>query len=246
MPTDALGIDIGGTGIKGALVDIRHGELTSDRYRVPTPSPATPGEIARVLGEILEHFSHRAAVGIAYPGSVRHGVASSAAHVDHSFLGLDLPSFFSAELGVEARVLNDADAAGLAEMRFGAGRDERGTVLLLTFGTGIGSALFVDGTLVPNTELGHLEFHGRDVEDYAAARARTREGLGYPEWAARVNDYLAHLEMLFSPDLFILGGGVSKEWDRFGHLLSSAVPIRPAKLLNNAGIVGAAIFASRT
>lgn len=244
MPTEALGIDIGGTGVKGALVDVRRGELTGDRYRVPTPSPATPGEIARVLGEIIEHFSVRTAVGIAYPGSVRHGIASLAAHVDRSFLGLDLPRYFSEELGVEVRVLNDADAAGLAEIRFGAGRDERGTVLLLTFGTGIGSALFVDGTLVPNTELGHLEFHGREAEEYTAASVRSREGLGYPEWADRVDEYLAHLEMLFSPDLFIVGGGVSKEWDRFGHLLSSAVPIRPARLRNNAGIVGAAIFAS--
>lgn len=241
---ETLGIDIGGTGIKGAMVDVESGEIVSDRYRVLTPTPPTPREIARVLGEIVGHFSHHSVVGIAYPGSVRHGIASLAAHVDRSFLGLDLPSYFSAELGVEAVVLNDADAAGLAEMRFGAGRSVSGTVMLLTFGTGIGSAMFVDGKMVPNTELGHLEFRGREAEEYAAASARTREGLDYPEWSERVNEYLAHLEMLFSPDLFIVGGGVSKKWDRFGHLLSSAVPIRPARLRNNAGIVGAAVFAS--
>lgn len=243
MATAVLGIDIGGTGIKGALVDPERGELVGDRYRVDTPSPATPEAVTAVVSEIFEHFSQHAVTGVAYPGSVRHGIASSAAHVDRSFLGVDLGELFSTKLGVEVMVLNDADAAGLAEMRFGAGRDEMGTVLLLTFGTGIGSALFVDGTLVPNTELGHLEFHGRGAEEYAAARARTREGLGYPEWANRVNEYLAHVEMLFSPDMFILGGGVSKKWDRYGHLLSSAVAIRPARLRNNAGIVGAAVFA---
>ena len=246
MKSGVLGIDIGGSGIKGGLVDINAGALVSDRYRVKTPSPATPRAVATAVSAIVSHFEYSGPVGVAFPGTIRNGIARLAANVDPSFLGVDVDALFSRAAGAVVRVINDADAAGVAEMRFGMGRGHDGTVLLLTFGSGIGSALFRDGILVPNTELGHLEFRGQDAEIDASARARKRDQLSYSKWCLKVNAYLAHVEMLFSPDLIIFGGGISKKWDKFGYLLLGTAPIRPARLENNAGIVGAALSAART
>lgn len=245
MEGAALGIDIGGSGIKGAVVDVTSGGLLGDRVRMATPSPATPAAVTDAVAEIVTRVGFAGPTGVAFPGSVRAGVARLAAHVDSSFLGVDLVDLFSrATAAGAAHVMNDADAAGVAEMRLGAGRGERGTVLLLTFGTGIGSALFLDGVLVPNTEFGHLEFKGKAAEADASAAARTRDGLGFADWSLRVNAYLSHLEMLLSPDLVIVGGGISRKWDEFGSRLVAGVPIRPAHFRNDAGIVGAALLAA--
>ncbi len=244
MESGVLGIDIGGSGIKGGLVDVDTGEMVSERYRVKTPSPATPAAVATSVSEIVSHFEYSGPVGVAFPGTIRNGIARLAANVDPSFLGVDLDELFSKATGAGVRATNDADAAGTAEMCFGAGKRANGTVLLLTFGTGIGSALFRDGVLVPNTEFGHLEFRGDDAERFASAKARKRDDLSYAKWCLRVNAYLAHVEMLLSPDLIIFGGGISRKWDRFGYLLLATAPIRPAHLQNNAGIVGAALSAT--
>ncbi|MEU4574738.1 polyphosphate--glucose phosphotransferase [Nonomuraea sp. ATR24] len=235
---DVLGIDIGGSGIKGAPVDLETGELTRERLRVPTPRPAVPGAVAAEVGRIVEHFAWTGPVGVAVPGVVHGGVMRDAVNLHESWAGAD-----AAELFGGAAVVNDADAAGLAEMTYGKGRGERGTVLMLTFGTGIGSALFVDGVLVPNTELGHLELHGHDAEHRASDRAREEHDLGWREWAGRVQDYLEHVVMLLSPSLIIIGGGVSKKADKFLPYVQVGVPVIPAALRNEAGIVGAAATA---
>ena len=241
-----LGIDIGGSGIKGNLVDTETGETTAERNKIATPRPSTPDAVAGVVAEIVSHFDHTGPVGCTFPAIVRHGVALSAANVDDSWIGTDVDSLFTARTGLPVTVLNDADAAGVAEMAHGRGRGRPGVVLLLTFGTGIGSALFVDGTLVPNTELGHLQFEGHEsVETWAAASARDREGIGWKEWAARVEAYLRHLERLFSPDLFILGGGVRRRWEKWGPRIEIDTELVPAGLQNEAGIVGAAMTAAR-
>jgi len=236
-----LGIDIGGSGIKGAPVDVVAGALAEERVRVETPRPATPEAVLPALAEVANTWKGSGSVGVTFPGVVRHGVIGSAANLDPGWLGLDAATAFTAELGRPVTVLNDADAAGVAEMAFGAGRNVRGVVLLLTFGTGIGSALFLDGRLVPNTELGHLELGGADAELHAADRIRDELGLSWPDWAARVQDYIAHVERLLTPDLIILGGGVSKKADRFLPYVKVATPVVPAVLQNNAGIVGAAM-----
>ncbi|GAA0912110.1 polyphosphate--glucose phosphotransferase [Nonomuraea longicatena] len=233
---DVLGIDIGGSGIKGAPVDTSAGRLIRDRLRIPTPQPAKPEAVADVVAEITKHFSWSGPVGVTFPGVVADGVVKTAANVHHSWVGTD-----AAELFHGARVINDADAAGLAELAFGEGRGRKGTVLLLTFGTGIGSALFTDGVLVPNTELGHLEIRGKDAEHRASDRAREQHELGWKDWAERVEEYLRHVEMLFTPSLFIIGGGVSKKADRFLPHISIDTPIVPATLQNEAGIIGAAL-----
>jgi polyphosphate glucokinase len=241
---DVLGIDIGGSGIKGNLVDPATGGLTSERHKVLTPQPSKPEAVASVVAEMVEHFGYRGPVGITFPAIVRHGVTLSAANVDAAWIGTDADALFTERTGLPVTVLNDADAAGLAEMVHGAGRGRGGVVLLLTFGTGIGSALFNDGRLVPNTELGHLHYRGSEsVEQWAAASAREREGLSWKEWAERVDEYLRHLERLFSPDLFILGGGISRKWEKWGGRLAVATEVTPALLQNEAGIVGAAMAA---
>ncbi|GAA1692557.1 ROK family protein [Nonomuraea maheshkhaliensis] len=232
---NVLGIDIGGSGIKGAPVDTKAGELLEDRLRIPTPEPSSPDAVAHVVASIVEHFGWKGRVGVTFPGVVADGVIKSAANVDRSWIGVDAARLFGG-----ATVLNDADAAGLAEMRFGEGRDRRGVVLVLTFGTGIGSALFVDGVLVPNTELGHLEVHGKDAEHRASARAREEHELSWEKWAGRVQEYLRHVEMLFSPSLIVIGGGVSKKADKFLPLVRLDTPVVPAGLQNEAGIIGAA------
>ncbi|MFI6516957.1 polyphosphate--glucose phosphotransferase [Spirillospora sp. NPDC050679] len=239
-----LGIDIGGSGIKGAPVDLASGEFTADRLRVETPHPATPSAVAAVLTEITAHFGGDGPVGVTYPGVVIGGVTLSAANVDKSWIGTDAAALFAEATGRAVTVLNDADAAGIAEMRLGAGRGRKGTVVVLTLGTGIGSALFTDGVLVPNTEFGHLEIRGKDAEHRASAKVREDHDLSWDKWAERLSEYLVRLEALISPSLIIVGGGVSKKADRFLPLIEGVrAPIVPAALVNHAGIVGAAMAA---
>lgn len=241
----AFGIDIGGSGIKGALVDTATGTLLTPRTRIATPQPATPQAVAGVVARMLADSDWTGLVGATFPAVIKHGVARSAANVDRSWIGTDVDACFTeaAPAGSDVAILNDADAAGIAEVRFGAARGVSGVVIVLTFGTGIGSALLNEGVLVPNTELGHLELHGHDAEKQAAASVRDEEGLSYKKWAVRVNEYMQHVERLFSPDLFVVGGGVSKDSAKWVPLLELNTPVKPAELLNNAGIVGAAIAA---
>jgi polyphosphate glucokinase len=239
----AFGVDIGGTGIKGAIVDLATGALRTERVKYPTPHPSTPDAVAAVVARLVAGADWTGEVGATFPAVIKHGVARSAANIDKSWIGADVDAVFTKATGCEVTVLNDADAAGLAEVRYGAAKGVLGVVILLTFGTGIGSGLFLDGILVPNTELGHLELDGVDAEKRAAASAKVNEDLSYKAWAKRVRHYLRHVEKLFSPDLFILGGGVSKEADRWVPLLELDTPVKPAELLNNAGIVGAALAA---
>lgn len=245
--THPLGIDIGGSGVKGAPVDLATGELTTDRLRIDTPKPATPDAVADVVAQIAERFADQAGsspVGVTIPGIVRQGVMRSAANIDKSWVGTDVNRLFSTRLGRPVTVLNDADAAGVAERYYGAAKDIPGTVFLATLGTGIGTALLVDGVLVPNCELGHLELDGHDAETRAAASAREREKLDWAAWAQRLQRYFSHIEMLFSPDLIVVGGGVSRKAHKFLPLLELGTPIVPATLRNQAGIVGAAWFAT--
>jgi polyphosphate glucokinase len=236
-----LGIDIGGSGIKGAPVDIEDGELADERFRMETPRPATPDAMLPVIAEVAKHWKGHDPVGVTFPGVVRNGVIGTAANLHSDWVGLDAAARFTAELGRPVTVLNDADAAGVAEVAFGAGRNVRGVVLLLTFGTGIGSALFLDGRLVPNTELGHLELHGADAELHASDRIREEKDLSWEKWASHVQDYLQLVERLLCPDMMIIGGGVSKKADRFLPSIKISTPVVPAILQNNAGIVGAAM-----
>jgi len=238
-----IGIDIGGSGIKGAPVDLDRGTLSAPRQRLRTPRPSKPAPVAEVIQSILRHFEWQGSVGCGFPGIVRNGVTLSAANVHKDWVGLDAQAFLTRITGCPTVVVNDADAAGLAEMTFGAGRGQRGVVLMITIGTGLGSALFVDGVLVPNTELGHMEFEGVDAEKRASDAARKREKLSWKKWAARFDRYLHRLELLFSPDLFILGGGASKEHEIFLPLLTVRTRVVPAQLLNDAGIIGAALAA---
>lgn len=240
-----LGIDIGGSGVKGAPVDTVRGELLAERYRVPTPQPSDVSAVADAVAEVAGTFDGYDRVGITFPGVVVDGVTRTAANVDKSWLDAPAAQMFSERLGKPVSVLNDADAAGVAEVAFGAGKDQPGLIMMLTFGTGIGSALFLDGTLIPNTEFGHLELDGHDAESRAADRIREQDDLSWEKWAGRVQDYLRHVEMLLSPRLFIIGGGVSKKSDRFLPLIDIRTPMVPAALLNNAGIIGAAVTAEQ-
>lgn len=237
-----LGIDIGGTGIKGALVNTDTGELIEERFRIPTPQPALPDTVAEVVGQIAAHFNYRGPTGITFPGIVKGGVIYSAANVDPSWMQADAAALFAPHVGGPVSVVNDADAAGIAEVRFGAGRDKSGVVILLTLGTGIGSAIFLNGALLPNSEFGHLKIRGKDAEKRASERVREEKGWSWKEWSERFNEYLAELEHLFSPDLFIIGGGASKKADKFlPHLTTrTPIPIVAAQMQNNAGIIGAA------
>jgi len=240
-----FGIDFGGSGIKGAPVDLATGEFAAGRVRIDTPDPATPDAVADVVATLLEHEHADAdsVVGVTLPGVVVHGVARSAANIDKSWIGEDAAALFSERLSRSVSVLNDADAAGLAEARYGAAKGQDGLVILTTLGTGIGSALVYDGVLVPNSELGHLEIDGHDAERHAANSVRENKDLSWREWAERLTTYFRTLERLFSPDLFVVGGGVSKEADRFLPLLEIDTRIVPATLKNTAGIVGAALVA---
>ncbi|MFF5363575.1 polyphosphate--glucose phosphotransferase [Streptomyces scabiei] len=243
-----FGVDIGGSGIKGAPVDLDLGDLADERHKVLTPHPATPDAVADGVKEVVDHFGWTGPVGITFPGVVTGGATiRTAANVDKSWIDVDAAALLSERIGgLPVTVVNDADAAGVAEVQFGAGRDRQGTVILLTFGTGIGSAVFSDGVLVPNTELGHLELHGHDAETRASTKAKEDHELTWEHWAKRVTKYLAHVEMLFSPELFIIGGGVSRKSAKFLHLIEGIrAEIVPAQLQNNAGIVGAAMRAAK-
>ena len=238
----ALGIDIGGTGIKGAPVDVAAGKLLADRKKIATPHPAVPDAVAEVVSQLVTSFEWSGPIGITFPGVVTNGVTRTAANLDPAWVGLDARSLFAKAAGNPVQVLNDADAAGIAEMKFGAGVGEHGTVLMLTLGTGIGSALFIDGTLVPNTEFGHIEIDGKDAEKRASEHAKELHDMSWGKWAGRVDVYLQHMEALLSPDLFIVGGGISKESEKWVPLLTGIrARIVPAVLQNDAGIVGAAM-----
>ncbi|MET1058655.1 MAG: polyphosphate--glucose phosphotransferase [Nocardioides sp.] len=243
---DALpfGIDFGGSGIKGAPVDLEAGDFAADRVKIKTPQPSTPDAVADVIVELLGRFPHSTgSVGVTVPGIVRHGVVSSAANIDRAWIGTDCDALITTATGRDVHVVNDADAAGLAEVRYGAARGRRGLVVVATLGTGIGSALVYDGVLVPNSELGHLEIDGHNAERRAANSAREREDLSYAQWAKRLTVYFRTVENLLSPDLIVVGGGVSKNAAEFLHLVDITTEIVPAKLENRAGIVGAALWA---
>jgi polyphosphate glucokinase len=239
-----LGIDIGGSGVKAAPVDTAAGTLLAERRKVDTPQPSTPDAVAEVAARLVSDFGWTGKAGVTFPGVVVDGVILTAANVDRSWIGVDAAKLFGAATGLQVRVLNDADAAGVAEVRFGAGKGQRGTVLMLTLGTGIGSALFTDGRLVPNTEFGHIEIRGKDAERRASEHAREAGELSWGDWAGRVDEYLEHMEALLSPSLIIIGGGVSRKSDKFlPRLTGLRARIVPAAMLNDAGIVGAAMTA---
>jgi polyphosphate glucokinase len=241
----ALGIDIGGTGIKGAPVDLSTGKLLADRKKVATPHPATPEAVTEVVREVAQSFGWTGAVGATFPGVVTGGTIRTAANVDRSWIGTDAAALFGKAIGTDVVVLNDADAAGIAEMTFGAGAGVKGSVLMLTFGTGVGSALFTDGTLVPNTEFGHIEIRGKDAEKRASEHAKVVHGWGWKDWTERVSEYLQRVEALLSPNLIIVGGGISKEAAKWVPLLAGVrAKIVPATLYNDAGIVGGAMAAA--
>jgi polyphosphate glucokinase len=241
----ALGIDIGGSGIKGAIVDLDTGQLVSERYRIETPQPSKPDAIAAVVTQLVKHFDWHGVIGCTFPAIVRHGVTMTAANVDKSWIGADAERLFAGATGNPVRLLNDADAAGVAEMTYGAGRGRNGVVMILTFGTGIGSAIFHDGKLLPNTEFGHLPMPMKGIiaEHYCSARIRKEADLKWEEWARRVNNYFEVLELLLSPDVIVVGGGVSKKAEKFIPLLKAQATIVQAELQNDAGIVGAAMAA---
>lgn len=241
----AFGIDIGASTIKSAVVDTRTGELAGERGQIRTPRPSAPEAMADVVAEVVRGAGWHGLIGVTFPAVIQHGVARSAANVDPSWIGTDVQACLRDALDRPdaVTVLNDADAAGIAESRFGAARGDAGVIIVLTFGTGIGSALLVDGRLVPNTELGHLELDGYDAETRAAASVRDAGRMSYKAWARRVDIYLQHVERLFTPDLFVVGGAVSKDAAKWLPFLHLRTPVRPAQLLNDAGIVGAAIAA---
>jgi polyphosphate glucokinase len=238
-----VGIDVGGSGVKGAPVDVAAGDLTGERHRLDTPRPADVTNLVETVAAVAAAVGRADHVGITFPGVILDGVVRTAANLHKSWIGAPGQELFSEAVGRPVTLLNDADAAGIAEVRYGAGRGQRGVVLMLTFGTGIGSALFVGGTLVPNTELGHLELDGHDAEDRASDRAREAEDLDWDKWAKRVERYLSHVEALLWPDLIIIGGGVSKRVDKWLSYVDVRTPVVPAELLNHAGIIGAAAAA---
>lgn len=240
---NVLGIDLGGTGIKAAPVDPAAGTLVSDRFRVPTPQPSTPQAVGEAVQAIVEQFEWQGPIGFGFPGVVKHGWTLTAANVHEGWVKLDAKMMLQQMTSHEVFLLNDADAAGLAEMRFGAGRDVRGVVLVITVGTGIGTALFSDGSLLPNTELGHIIVRGREAEHRASERVRIERELSWKAWGKRLSEYLSYMEALFWPDLIILGGGVSKNFVKFAPYLHVQAPVVPAQTLNNAGVIGAAVYA---
>lgn len=240
----AIGIDVGGSGVKAALVDVDAGEFVGDRVRVDTPQPATPDAVVSAARELIAEFPSDLPVGVGFPAPVIGGVTTTAANVDAGWVGAPAVELFTRGLGRSVVVVNDADAAGVGEARHGAARDVPGVVLLLTLGTGIGSALINDGVLVPNTELGHLQVRGHDAEHLAAAAVRDDEGLSWHEWAARLSEVIGAMDAILWPDLVLLGGGVSRKSDKFIPLLDVRPPVRPAALRNRAGIIGAACLAA--
>ncbi len=242
---EILGVDIGGTGLKGAIVDVVSGELRSERVRLDTPKPSSPDHMAEKFVELVQKLHWSGPVGCGFPAIVRRGTALTASNIDKGWIGKNIEELFGSASGLPVMALNDADAAGYAEMSFGKGKGHQGTVLLITIGSGIGTALFVNGMEVPNTEFGHLFMHGMIAEHYVSNSARKKLDLSWDKWGKRFNEFLHHLERLLSPDLFILGGGISKDFEAYQKQLKVDTPVVPAKLLNNAGIVGAACFAHR-
>ena len=238
-----LGIDIGGSGIKGAIVHTKKGKLLTERHRIPTPNPATPNEVAVIINEMVKHFEWNGAVGCGFPAVIQNGTARTAANIDKTWIGTNVNSLFTDITGCPVFAVNDADAAGMAEMKFGAGRGNKGVVILITVGTGIGTVIFSRGKLVPNTELGHVLLNTMEAEEYASDAVRKKLDLSWEDWAKRFDEYLVYMEKLFWPDLFIIGGGASKKDEKFLEYLSVKTPVVPAELLNNAGIVGAALLA---
>ena len=237
-----LGIDVGGSGIKGAPVDIETGKLLAERVRIKTPEKAEPEPVAEVVAQIAQSFDWKGPIGIGFPAPIKNGVAMMAANVSENWIGINADQLFTSITGCPCKVGNDADVAGLAEMTFGAGKDQAGTVIMLTLGTGIGTAIFSDGHLLPNTEFGHLEMDGKDAEYRASDAARQRKDLSWKKYAKRLNSYLITMEKLFWPDLFIIGGGISKVHEKFIPLLTVEAKVLPAQFQNEAGIVGAALF----
>jgi len=236
-----LGIDIGGSGVKGAVVHTKKGILLTDRYRIPTPQPATPDAVAEVINKITKHFKWKGPVGVGFPGVIQQGIARTAANLNEAWIDRDLNKLFSEVTGCKVHVVNDADAAGMAESKFGAGKGVKGTVILITVGTGLGTVIFTNGRLVPNLELGHVILHGADAELYASDAARSNNELSWDVWAERFNEYLQRIEYLVWPDKIIIGGGASKKGEKFFPYLTTKAPVVPAKLKNEAGIVGAAL-----
>ncbi len=238
-----LGIDIGGSGIKGAIVDTESGTFIEERMRVPTPEGARPDGVAEKFKEVVDNFKYSGIIGAGYPGVVRNGVTYTAANVDEDWIDLDAAGLFSQVTGCKVYVANDADVAGMAEMKFGAGKNEMGTVLVLTIGTGLGTAVFTNGVLVPNLEMGHLIIRGKDAEKRASDAARQRKDYSWRKWGEKLQEYMEYLEALINPDLIIVGGGVSKNYEEFFPYLHLRARLVPAQLLNQAGIVGAALYA---
>lgn len=241
-----LGIDIGGSGIKGALVDIETGQFASERIRMVTPDPSTPDAVAKVVKNLVEKMAYQGPVGAGFPGVIQHGVCFTAANVDEEWINTNAEKLFSEKTGNPFTVVNDADAAGLAEVRYGAARDVNGVVLVLTLGTGIGTAIINDGVLLPNLEFGHLKIREKDAEKRASAAVKAKKKLSWKEWAAALEEYLLIMENLFWPDLIIIGGGISRNHAKYFGYLNTRTKIVPAQLYNQAGIIGAAYFASLT
>jgi polyphosphate glucokinase len=247
MSQNLLGIDVGGSSVKAGVVNVKTGQLLGEMISAPTPRPSTPERLAAVIAGLAKRLPQaQGAVGVAFPSVVRKGVIRTAANIDHSWLGADGAAVVGKALGRPVVFLNDADAAGIAEMRWGAGKDVKGTAMMLTFGTGIGSALFMDGRLFPNTELGHLELNGMDAEKFASAHVRTALQLDFQAWSERVNVYLARIQALFWPELIILGGAVSERYAEFSGLLKCEAQLRPAQFAGQAGVIGAAMAAAES
>ena len=239
-----MGIDVGGSGIKGVPVNVETGEILVERFRLPTPEEAKPEDVAQVVASVIQHFNWSGPVGIGFPAVVRNGITYTAANIDKSWIEKDAVALFNQATSCPTYVLNDADAAGIAEMKFGVGREHpSGVAIMITIGTGLGTALFVDGKLVPNTELGHIEIRGKDAELRASDAARQRKEMSWEQWGERFNEYLNTMERLFWPDLFILGGGTSKMFSKFAPYIHLHAEVVPAQLLNQAGMVGAALYA---
>ena len=241
-----LGIDFGGTGIKGAIVDTLKGELVTERLRLPTPERSRPKDVAEVINQLVTSFSWKARIGLGFPAIIKKGIALNAANISKKWINLNVETLLKERTGCEVFVLNDADAAGYAEMTFGAGREfQKSIVLMLTLGTGIGSAIFVNGQLLPNTEFGHIQIRGKDAEHRASDVIRQEKQLSWKSWSKRFQEFLEQMEMLINPDVIIIGGGASKYYEKFFGYLDTHAKILPAYFFNQAGIIGAAMFASQ-
>lgn len=241
---NVLGIDIGGSGIKGAPVNILTGELLEERHRIETPKPATPDAVSNVVKQLIDHFNWSGLVGIGFPAAIQQGVVKTASNIDNAWLGVPINSYLSERTNCKVFAANDADVAGMAEMQFGAGKDKKGTVLLITVGTGIGTVIFIDGKLFPNTEIGHLQYKNTTIEDYASDTTRKKEDLSWKRWGKRFSEIINYYEDLLYTDLVIVGGGGSKKFEKYHKFLNTKTNVIPAELLNNAGIIGAALYAA--